>query len=61
MVKKGFNYGTIQSIAVAYLTIWSISPPLEIDLIYRVIAVGALVVWGVCWLLRENPIVLHKR
>ncbi len=60
MVKKGFNYGTIQSIAVAYLTIWSISPPLEIDLIYRVIAVGALVVWGVCWLLRENPIVLDK-
>ena len=60
MVKKGFNYGTIQSIAVAYLTIWSISPPLEIDLIYRIIAVGALAVWGGCWLLRENPIVLDK-
>lgn len=60
MVKKGFNYGTIQSIAVAYLTIWSISPPLEIDLIYRVIAVGALAVWGGCWLLRENPIILDK-
>ncbi len=60
MVKKGFNYGTIQSIAVAYLVVWSISPPLEIDLIYRIIAVGALVVWAGVWLIRENPIVLDK-
>lgn len=60
MVKKGFNYGTIQSIAVAYLTIWSISPPMEIDMIYRLIAVAMVVVWGACWLIRENPIVLDK-
>lgn len=60
MVKKGFNYGTVQSIAVAYLTIWSISPPLEIDLIYRLIAVAMVAVWGACWLIRENPIVLDK-
>jgi len=60
MVKRSFNYGTIQSIAVAYLVIWSISPPLEIDLIYRIIAVGALVVWAGVWLIRENPVVLDK-
>lgn len=60
MVKKGFNYGTIQSIAVAYLTIWSISPPLEIDMIYRLIAVAMIAVWAGCWLVRENPIVLDK-
>ncbi len=60
MVKKGFNYGTIQSIAVAYLVIWSISPPLEIDLIYRIVAVAALAVWAGVWLIRENPIVLDK-
>ncbi len=60
MVKKGFSYGIIQSIAVAYLTIWSISPPLEIDLIYRLLAVVATVVWAGVWLIRENPIVLDK-
>ena len=60
MVKKGFNYGTIQSIAVAYLTIWSISPPLEIDMIYRVLALGAVFLWAACWLLRENPVELDK-
>ncbi len=60
MVKKGFNYATIQSIAVAYLTIWSISPPLEIDLIYRIFALGAVTIWAGVWLIRENPIVLDK-
>lgn len=60
MAKKGFKYGTIQSIAVAYLVVWSISPPLEIDLIYRILALGAVTVWGGVWLIRENPIVLDK-
>ncbi len=60
MVKKGFNYGTIQSFAVAYLVIWSISPPLEIDLIYRIIVLGALAIWAGVWLIRENPVVLDK-
>lgn len=60
MVKKGFNYGTIQSIAIAYLVIWSISPPLEIDLIYRILALGAVTVWAGIWLIRENPIVLNN-
>jgi hypothetical protein len=60
MVKKSFNYGTIQSIAIAYLVIWSISPPLEIDLIYRILALGATAIWAGIWLIRENPIVLDK-
>lgn len=60
MAKQGFSFGTIQSIAIAYLTVWSISPPLEIDLIYRLIAVGAVAVWGVCWIIRENPVQLDK-
>ena len=59
-MKKGISYGIIQSVAVAYLTIWSISPPLEIDLIYRLLAVVATVVWAGVWLIRENPIVLNK-
>lgn len=59
-MKKGISYGIIQSVAVAYLTIWSISPPLEVDLIYRLLAVVAAVVWAGVWLIRENPIVLNK-
>jgi len=60
MVKKGFNYGTIQSFAIAYLVVWSISPPLEIDLIYRILALAAVTIWAGVWLIRENPIVLDK-
>lgn len=60
MVKNGLSFGTIQSFAVAYLIIWSISPPLEIDLVYRLLAVVAAAVWAGCWLFRENPISLDK-
>ena len=60
MAKKGFTYGTIQSIAIAYIIAWSISPPLEIDLIYRLLAVVAAGVWAVCWVLRQNPIELDR-
>ena len=60
MAKQGFGFSTIQSIAVAYIVIWSLSPPLEIDMIYRVLALGAVFVWAACWLLRENPIELDK-
>lgn len=60
MAKQGFGFSTIQSIAIAYIIVWSLSPPLEIDMIYRVLALGAVAVWAVCWLLRENPIELDK-
>ena len=35
----------IQKLAVLYLVIWSISPPLEIDLIYRLLALGCAGLW----------------
>ncbi len=60
MAKQGFSYGTIQSVAIAYIITWSISPPLEIDLIYRLLAVVAAGVWAICWMLRQNPIQLDR-
>lgn len=60
MAKHGFTYGTIQSVAIAYIVIWAISPPLEIDLIYRLLAVVATGVWALCWMLRQNPIELDR-
>ncbi len=60
MAKQGIGFSTIQSIAIAYIIIWSLSPPLEIDMIYRVLALGAVFLWAACWLLRENPVELDK-
>lgn len=60
MLRRGFTYGTVQMLAVLYLVIWTISPPLEIDLIYRLLALAAAVVWFVVLLFRENPVVLGK-
>ncbi len=60
MLKNGFSYGFVQKIAVLYLVIWTIAPPLQVDTIYRIIALGCAVVWMVIWFIRENPIVLSK-
>lgn len=60
MLKNGFSYGFVQKIAVLYLVVWTISPPLQVDTIYRIIALGCAVVWMVIWFIRENPIVLSK-
>ena len=35
----------IQSILVLYLIAWTISPPLQIDTIYRIAALGSAVLW----------------
>lgn len=35
----------IQSILVLYITVWTISPPLQIDAIYRIAALGAVGLW----------------
>lgn len=35
----------IQSTLVLYLIVWTISPPLQIDMIYRIAALGAAVLW----------------
>ena len=60
MLRRCFTYGTVQTLAVLYLVIWTISPPMEIDLIYRLLALAAAAVWFVILLIRENPVVLGK-
>ncbi len=35
----------IQIVSVLYLMVWSVSPPLQIDLIYRLLALGLAFVW----------------
>ena len=35
----------LQSILVLYITVWTISPPLQIDAIYRIAALGAVGLW----------------
>lgn len=60
MLKNGFSYGLIQKIAVLYLIVWTISPPLQVDTIYRLIALACAVLWVAIWFIRENPITLGK-
>ncbi len=60
MLKNGLSYGLIQKIAVLYLIIWTISPPLQVDTIYRIIALACAVIWVSIWFIRENPISLGK-
>lgn len=60
MFKNVLSYGFIQKIAVLYLTVWTISPPLQVDMIYRIIALACAVVWVAIWFIRDNPITLGK-
>lgn len=60
MLKNGFSYGLIQKIAVLYLIVWTISPPLQVDTIYRIIALACAVLWAGIWFIRENPVSLGK-
>ena len=60
MLKDGFSFGFIQKIAVLYLIAWTISPPLQIDLIYRLIALACAVLWVALWFVRESPVTLGK-
>lgn len=60
MLKKGFSFSTVQMFAVLYLVIWMTSPPMEIDLIYRLIALACAAVWFVIMFIRDNPVVLEK-
>lgn len=53
-MKKGISFlGLIQAIAVLYLIVWSVSPPLEIDLIYRLLALSLAAVWAVIAFMRR--------
>lgn len=60
MVKNGFSYGLIQKFAVLYLVVWTISPPLQIGTVYRLLALACAGVWFVIWFIRENPVVLGR-
>lgn len=60
MLKNGFSYGLIQKIAVLYLIIWTVSPPLQVDTIYRLIALACAVLWAGIWFIRETPLTLGK-
>ena len=39
------NFSFIQKILVLYVIVWTIAPPLQIDLIYRIAALGAIGLW----------------
>lgn len=39
--------GLVQKVMVLYIIVWSVSPPLQVDLIYRLAALGAVGVWGI--------------
>lgn len=60
MLKKGLTFGTVQMLAVLYLVVWMMSPPLEIDLIYRLLALAFAAIWFVIMFIRDNPVVLKK-
>ena len=60
MFKNVLSLGFIQKIAVLYLVIWTVSPPLQVDTIYRIVALACAVVWVAIWFIRENPLTLGK-
>ena len=60
MFRNIFLYGFIQKIAVLYLIVWTISPPLQVDTVYRIIALGCAVLWAGIWFIRETPVTLGK-
>lgn len=60
MFKNVLSLGFIQKIAVLYLIIWTVSPPLQVDTIYRIAALACAVLWVAVWFVRENPITLGK-
>lgn len=46
MLEQDTRQGLIQKVMVLYVIIWSVSPPLQVDMIYRLLALGAVGVWG---------------
>lgn len=60
MFKNVLSLGFVQKIAVLYLIIWTVSPPLQVDTIYRIAALACAVLWVAIWFIRESPISLGK-
>ena len=46
----------IQKAMILYLVVWSISPPLSVDNIFRILALGCAVMWFVLELIRGTPL-----
>ena len=46
MVRQVGGEGFVQKLMVLFVIVWSISPPLQIDLIYRLLALGCVGIWG---------------
>lgn len=59
MLKKGINYATIQMVSVLYLVLWTISPFMEVDMIYRFLAVAFAGVWVFFLILRQKPLIIE--
>lgn len=60
MSKGGLSFGFIQKLCVLYLAVWTISPPLEIDMIYRLIALGAAALWFFIMIIRAGELSLSS-
>ena len=60
MSKGGLSFGFIQKLCVFYLAVWTISPPLEIDMIYRLIALGAAALWFFIMIIRAGELSLSS-
>lgn len=45
MIKKRSGEGMIQKLMVLYIILWSVSPPLQVDMIYRLLALGCAGIW----------------
>ncbi len=60
MLKGGLSYGLIQKFAVLYLVVWTISPPLQIDLIFRIAALACAAIWFLIMFIRDGSVSLDK-
>ena len=47
-------YASIQKLAVLYLVIWTISPFMEIDMIWRLLALAAAAIWFLIAMIRTG-------
>lgn len=43
--KKEKRKGLLQKLCIFYVTLWSIAPPLQIDMVFRLTALGSVFVW----------------
>ncbi len=58
MQKHGLSLAFVQKLCVLYLVVWMISPPMEIDLIYRLLALGCAAFWFIIMIIREGKLSL---